>query len=366
MRHRNLIPRRSPRGQTGQIIPLLALSAVALIAVAGMSLDIGRAFVDQRALQAAADTGSDAGARMLAQDFTACTINKQAVLPYTNAQIETAAQTSATAAAAAQGRATTISAVDYTTISGTVMQPIATSPSASTFCTSQNGWSSQAPEGVQVKVADAHSTFLLPIVNIGSGREGGQGTSLFTVVDSVGQGANNFAPYAIWYDCGLSNGNPAQQQISPGDIITFRSNSWNTNASCGQSGITSNDFKGYLHNPSSYPLTPGTTLSSGGNTIGQEPTAMLQADCAAGTPVIAPVVDGSSGSGTGLVLDVSGFVALKLLAPCSNYQAPASTDWTAQVVALAPSAAGLGYCTNSSCLTQPPSGYLPPTVVLYQ
>src|SRR5258708_10354216 len=55
--------------QAGQALVIVALSAIVLMAMAGLAGDSGRAYLNKRSLQAAADSASDAAMRMLLRDL---------------------------------------------------------------------------------------------------------------------------------------------------------------------------------------------------------------------------------------------------------------------------------------------------------
>src|SRR5438270_13961858 len=56
-------------GQPGQVLLLSALAFIVLIGIAGLAVDGGRAYVNRRSLQSAADSGADSAMRMILQDF---------------------------------------------------------------------------------------------------------------------------------------------------------------------------------------------------------------------------------------------------------------------------------------------------------
>src|SRR6202171_4012892 len=57
------------KSQSGQIWVLFAVGLVALIGMAGIAIDGGRAYADQRSLEAAAEAGAHAGAFLMSQKW---------------------------------------------------------------------------------------------------------------------------------------------------------------------------------------------------------------------------------------------------------------------------------------------------------
>ena len=53
------------KSQSGQVIVLVAVGLIALIGMAGMVIDGGRAYADERSTEAAAEAGAHAGAYLL-------------------------------------------------------------------------------------------------------------------------------------------------------------------------------------------------------------------------------------------------------------------------------------------------------------
>src|SRR5205807_758030 len=182
---------------------------------------------------------------------------------------------------------------------------------------------------------------------------------------------NALGHYAAWQISCVAN-----RQIQVGDDLVFPSNSWKTSAACGQSGISSNNFKGWFHNStdggsgpvSSPPSTcsPGTAVttfsqsqwinSAGGNAIGQESADIAKCDSAFNNhvPMFIPIMDFASGNGSNLQMHVAGFVGLIPDQLCSG--TPPYTDWSGRVVAFSNFPDGKP-CTGPGC--PPPTGFEP-------
>jgi len=58
----HLSPRRRPRRESGQVLPLVAAALMVLTGFAGVTVDLGHQYVTKRQLQAAADAAALAGA----------------------------------------------------------------------------------------------------------------------------------------------------------------------------------------------------------------------------------------------------------------------------------------------------------------
>lgn len=78
------------RSQSGQVIVLVAFALVALIGMAGMVIDGGRAYADERSLEAAAEAGAHAGAYLMEKAWVGESANFGAL---TDAQVRATAQT---------------------------------------------------------------------------------------------------------------------------------------------------------------------------------------------------------------------------------------------------------------------------------
>ncbi|HUY97949.1 MAG TPA: pilus assembly protein TadG-related protein [Verrucomicrobiae bacterium] len=219
----------------GQVAVLFALAAIAIVAVVGLAFDAGRAYVDQRALQAAADTAADGGARMLAQDYDNC-LNGVA-LTNTNTQITSAIAGLVADGVAGQGAATSSTAT-FTDSSGVVIGPTSTTSSAS-WC-SASTWSPTAPRGVAVTAIDAHLTELLPIVGISSAQETAKAISVFTIFTGSGE------PFVAWYQ-GCTSADPTNTGIlAIGDTVYYHaSNHWSSLVPC-ETNYVNSRFKGDL------------------------------------------------------------------------------------------------------------------------
>jgi Flp pilus assembly protein TadG len=76
--------------QSGQVMVLVAFALIALIGMAGLVVDTGRSYADQRSLEAAAEAGAHAGAYLLETNWNGSAGNFGAL---TDAQVRTQAQT---------------------------------------------------------------------------------------------------------------------------------------------------------------------------------------------------------------------------------------------------------------------------------
>ncbi|HVA20946.1 MAG TPA: pilus assembly protein TadG-related protein [Candidatus Micrarchaeia archaeon] len=218
------------RAAGGQVVVLFALAAVAVVAVVGLAFDAGRAYVDQRGLQAAADTAADGGARMLAQDYDDC-LNG---VPLSNggAAINSTVGSLIAAGVAGQSKATSFTAV-LTDSSGASIGSV--SGSSSTGWCSAGTWAAGAPRGVGVTAVDAHQTELLPVVGITHSQETAKSISVFTHFSGIG------APFIAWYEnCITKTG------IRVGDTIDYHaSNHWSDLVPC-ETNYVNSKFKGDL------------------------------------------------------------------------------------------------------------------------
>lgn len=259
----------SSQGQRGQVAVLFALAAVALVAIAGLALDAGQAFVSQRALQAGSDTAAQSGATMLAQDYSWClnTPGATGYGPYPplptagTSDISTGVTTLAYYAAAAQGRATappgspppvTVDFVDDTAGTPTQNGPVADAstsyPLPNGFCNS-GAWI--GPSGLQVTASDTHPTAVLGVVGINSATE--KATSIALIGTPTGA---DLAPYGVWYElC------PSGSLVAGSTTVTLLSTSWD-GTTCGLHAYvpkgSGNSFKGYFKLPGPLPVTSDT------------------------------------------------------------------------------------------------------------
>ena len=81
------------KGQSGQVLVIVAVSLVALIGMAGVVIDGGRAYADERSTEAAAEAGAHAGAFLLETNWNGATGSFGAL---TDAQVKASAQAFAT------------------------------------------------------------------------------------------------------------------------------------------------------------------------------------------------------------------------------------------------------------------------------
>ena len=76
-----MLPSKSRDNERGQILVIVAGGVITLLLLAGLVLDGGIAFLNQRDGQNAADTGSMAGARLIAEHYT------DPLVSYTSAEV---------------------------------------------------------------------------------------------------------------------------------------------------------------------------------------------------------------------------------------------------------------------------------------
>ncbi len=224
---------------------LFAVLAVGIVAMVGLAFDAGRAYVDQRALQAAADTAADGGARILSQDYQACMQGQP--LPNDPTAIGSTIAALVKGGTAGPGLATSYTA-DFTDGSGTIIGPVA-GASDSTWCSDWQSLTSDAcgsggsvpppgtVQGVAVTAVDLHPTELLPVVGISVAQETAKSISVFSF--GCGTGEN----FVAWYqDC------TTLTDIGPGSqIVYYSSNHWaSAIGGCAAATVSSSGFKGDL------------------------------------------------------------------------------------------------------------------------
>ena len=142
-------------------------------------------------------------------------------------------------------------------------------------------------------------------------------------------------PYTVWGGArtpGHTNGCP--YNICVGSTQVFRANNFQSasHATGSDWGVNGNNFKGYFHAGSGVvQISPNTwqTFSKGGNAVGQQPIASLNAHMSSGEPIIVPVIEKAKCTGGCNDIDfkIVAWVALKV----TNVGNP-SQDWTGTVV----------------------------------
>lgn len=320
----------SSRGrQSGQVAILFALAAVAIVAIIGLAVDAGTSYVDQRAIQAGADTAATAGATMLASDFHACVsggANGSKV--YSASDILGVVQDIATRAETASGTANggTPVTAQFVNWDRSATPQISPYSGPSQWCSSSKEW--QGPFAVQVNTTNSHRTTLLQIVGSDHSRETALATAAF--------GLPTLSSYAPFVACAVDPyGTPSpvpgaspDSNLAVGDTVLLADNRW-TSAESGCVTSSSADFHGYLHSPSPNPLplpSSGNTsvsgVTKGGTTCGQWPTSPIdfRSGAAVGQTVLVPLTppDGLTGNGNSTI-SVEGLVAVQITVDdCGN------------------------------------------------
>jgi Putative Flp pilus-assembly TadE/G-like len=318
---------------------LVALAAIALVGMAGLAVDGGRAYVDRRALQSAADSAADAGMRMLLLDFHASQ-NSPPSQPYSDAQINAAVSSSVNGA---HSPATGLSSYTafYIDSVGTHIGAVGSGFPAS-LCTAVG--QSGCLAGVEVLPNYTHNTYLLGALGVPNSTEAARSASVFTLQCATGQTCTNggLAPFVLWdQDCRPAPHPPDNSAPDPttdtdplmaNDVVTFTDNHWSQPGSfptnCGDGKNTaSSSFRGWIDtctfkqgctfttetlsascdgtgtfNPNKTTINLNDCLNGGaGNDTGQEVCA------ASRTTSIFPMIDSINGSGTSYDFHVSGF-----------------------------------------------------------
>jgi hypothetical protein len=398
--------------QSGQALVLIAISAVALVAVCGLALDSGRAYVDRRALQGGADTASEAATIMLAANF------HQPPVPFIDSQVaaqvaaqvnnstsagsglsaySTSASTSCNTTSTTPPTTLTATCAWYTDTTGSLLLwPSGTSGAGSAVQVG-NGvlppvcppasppdpvWGSSCSAGVSVVPYYTHSTIFLGALGISAAAERAVATSTFApILTAQGSG---IAHYAVWAGCSVDD----PTAVDVGDQVIIRSTDWKDSAGCGQTGLNPNDFKGWFHNSNT--STPSTSngccpvpqslscsgtgktsyteldyfCMSGGNSIGLESAdiALIHASwqsCQPGSttgpcqPVLLPSFDMMNGGGSNIQAHLLSWVAA---VPDQDWNSPLQGDWTVHVVALVPRRGDwTSGCGTPPCPNPPPA-----------
>jgi len=358
--------RHHSRGaQDGQVAVLFAFAALAVIAIVGLALDAGQAFVDQRSLQAGTDAAAQSGASMLQADFHACLSGGASPMPYDDQQILNEVTSLVASAQTAQGKSAPGSVtpvfVSYPTGTLIVDQPIPNNstfsflpPGASSptlFCTA-GAWT--GPAGVATGASDTHPTLILQVVGIKSATEAARSTALF---GSAGGGG---APFAAWdaYCYGSSSDTP----LVVNDPVVLLDSKW-WKYTCGFGSPAS--FKGYIDptSPLSLPMSVGSCIQTGvGVGIKTPPTPGV------GDTVLVPIISsfskgtcpGSpSGSSGPYELTYAGLIAVRITSS-------SHTSIDGVVTSTSPITAGITICPAGDSACAPATSATPTGVELYK
>jgi Flp pilus assembly protein TadG len=261
-------------GQPGQVLLLSALAFIVLIGIAGLAVDGGRAYVNRRSLQSAADSGADSAMRMILQDFRDYE-NGGAPQTFSDCNIHdvvaSITQASSTSSASsgyssktfvytnAQGTQVSPSGVPGLPVSTASASPSCPGASSLNLCTDATQTSSASANcvaGLKSTPTFDQVTYLLQVVGDTHAVQGATSNSVFKL-QHINIGSS--APWVIWHiDCAtslelkgetkLSSSSPGQHN---GSIQTFHvDNNWPSSVGCGGSsaGNTANSssFKGFV------------------------------------------------------------------------------------------------------------------------
>jgi len=308
-------------GERGQALVLWALMAVALVGMAGLTLDGSNLNEQRRKLQNAADAAALAGA---------------VDLPSNSAQA-------------------TNSATQYLTANGF-------GGGSDTVTVNQVTTTNFSNDTITVTLRRNVPYTLASVLGLTSGNVTAtakavvSGPTQMTYCYSGTTGPCNpaFFPYLVWNTDVTTN---ATHQV--GDIVTFRSNAWTGDNVWNHSSnpawnTNANDFKGFLcMDPPgcAYVVVLGDNQTKGGNRCGQEPVDELQAIYNSNDPYITlPVADTSTGDGNNQVFHIIGFYTLNLRVPGTGLPDGCPNDFLGQIVNYTTTGAPSG-----SGGTQPPS-----------
>ncbi len=295
-----------PVRQTGQVMVLFVIGAVVIVGMVGLGLDAGLSYMNRTALQGAADTASQTGARMLAADFQTGSASSPFTLrDITSAVVSVLDTNSAgpTVARVFTGFLVTGATTEGATTGSATQNPLcATGLAASTpspgsgqcvVCQFYPATIASPPvpqcnglaaisdalgplpvDGVEVATTNSNPTPLLGVLGITHASQAANATSIFGLPIGV-------APYAVWYDCSSSSPtlNPWAPQSGPpvpGDYVMYYNNKGGSGqsgggyaqqATCGSPNDTDSSFKGDLHQPF-YPVPPTVPgwFNAGGGT----------------------------------------------------------------------------------------------------
>lgn len=362
------LSRRGRKRQQGQVVILLAFSAVALIVIAGLALDVGRGFVDQRSLQGGADSASDAGARMVSADFHACLNGLTS--PYSDTTIsDVVGQTFGKAAAAQRG--TVFNTASYVNGNGSAIGTVG-SDSAGLTCTPGSPPTWSGAYGVYVHGTEGHATMVLQLIGDKTGSEAASATSIFGV---LAYGSPSL--FTVWdlYCDGNSTG-PPLAITNPPESITYRDNQW-SGSNCDQNVNGKNGLKGDLRAFTPDPFAvPGWVHTQPGNgtytPVPDNVIILLPMMAPCPTTAACVALDGSQQSvgtayfntGDNEEMYMSGLIAVQTTDACGG--GPTSIPCTGNVVAYFTDQQGVLVCPTQQqpgCQNAPTTNPAATTVV---
>lgn len=292
----------SRSGERGQALVVWALALVALVGMAGLTLDGSNTVEHRRKLQNAADAAAFAGAYDLPGGPTQATTDSTQWLTKNNF--------------GSTGDAVVTNTVSTTNFANDTI----------TVSLKRNVPYSLA-RVLGISSADVTATAKVVI----------GGASEFTFCAGAGNSCSpNFFPYAVWNNNVTTN---LRHQV--GDVVTYRSTQWiQTNVYQPSSNpawnTTANDFKGFLcmvPPQCNYQVVIGDNQTKGGNRCGQEPVSQLQAIQKSSEPyIILPITDSSTGNGNNQVLHIIGFVTLDISVDTTGLPNGCPNDFTGKIV----------------------------------
>jgi Flp pilus assembly protein TadG len=363
LRFKALVERKAQRStlgrrqQSGQALVMGALAFVAMIGVAGLAVDGGRAYVNRRALQGAADSAADAAMRMLLKDFHDTIKGPPYAQTFTDCQIKQQVDNIASASStstSSSGLDASKTVVKFTDPKDNVVSNVASdnstgSPSCSpgtaalNLCTTANPASGSCIGGLRVNPQFAQQTYLLSELGMTSSVQAATATSAFRL---VAPNPGSFYGYSVWEEaCVPEPGDaspedpfgpgPITDPTQKGDIVTWTDNHWSKPNSGGPSGCgpgrntASSSFKGGFSTDPNYQIgTSGIIGDCSDSTFVRADTVIHAQDCllqdqggngpqptapAAGVDAVMVLVDGMTGQGGDYRSHVKGFVSVHVI-----------------------------------------------------
>lgn len=332
------------RNQQGQAIVIGAFAFVAMIGVAGLAVDGGRAYVNRRALQGAADSAADAAMRMVLKDFhdvqagNAQTFSDCAI----KQQVDSIASAGSTSTASS-GLDASKTVVKFTDPDGNIVTIVAAdnvtgqpncSPGTAplNLCSTANPPAGSCISGLQNTPQFKQPTFFLGELGITTSTQKATATSAFRLVPP-NPGA--FYGYSVWdYICV----GPTDEPVDPtekGDIVTWTDNHWSKPNSSDPSGCgpgrntASSSFKGGFSTDPNYNVGTSGTLGDCSDSTPTITSSVIHAkDCllgngggdgrqptppAPGVDAVMVLVDGMTGQGGNYGSHVKGFISVHVL-----------------------------------------------------
>jgi Flp pilus assembly protein TadG len=202
------------RAQAGQALVLVALAAIVIFGMLAVAVDGGRAMINRRALQSAADSASDSAMRMVLQDyhdqvagralsFSDCNIHDRV------AEIATASNTNALGSGIDDGTGgTTAPVVQYVDPTGAATPAgagagLTSTPSCPGAAYALNLCSSPSQTGCVAGVAHTpqytQPTYVMTALGVRTTVQKATSTSVFTIHGPI---TNGFGPWMVWdQDC---------------------------------------------------------------------------------------------------------------------------------------------------------------------